>query len=209
MSAVAPGDLVDEPAVVISRRRGVVVVVPYVCPAVLEEVGAGVAADAGVDADRGTPVEADVTERVEVAVLVGEAPAVQVDRPAGAEKRLPHGKDNLAVNENDKGWHAAVRVVRVRPEVPDTVAKVEPQRHELRTRSGSQAPRPPNSPAVNGPAVRPFTGARSRLDSGQRHGLQEAGGKVRATTTSSHHPAGLPIDSPTVEAQVTSWTGCG
>jgi hypothetical protein len=53
--AVAPGLLVDEAAVVVAQGGGVTVVVPHVLPAVLVEVGAGVAALTGVDADRGAP----------------------------------------------------------------------------------------------------------------------------------------------------------
>ena len=69
-AAVAPGLVVDEAAVVVAQGGGVVVVVPHVGAAVLVEVGAGVAAHAGVDADRGAAGQAVVVEGVAVAGLV-------------------------------------------------------------------------------------------------------------------------------------------
>lgn len=80
---VAPGLLVDEAAVVVAQGGGVVVVVPHVLAAVLEQVGAGVAALTGVDADRGAAGQAVVVEGVGVSGLVFEGPAVEVDRVTG------------------------------------------------------------------------------------------------------------------------------
>ncbi len=55
---MAPGSVVDEAAVVVAQGRRVVVVAPDVVAALLVQIGAAVAADAGVDANGRVAVQA-------------------------------------------------------------------------------------------------------------------------------------------------------
>jgi hypothetical protein len=77
VAVVAPGGVVDEASVVVAEGGGVGAVVPDVVAAVLVQIGVGVAAVAGVDADGGAAFEAVVVEGVGVAVLV----------PSGSSRR--------------------------------------------------------------------------------------------------------------------------
>lgn len=56
---------------------------PHGGAAVLEEAGAGVAADAGVDADGGAAGQAVVVEGSAVAGVVAQGPVAEVDALAG------------------------------------------------------------------------------------------------------------------------------
>src|SRR5690242_9202098 len=91
-AVVTPGPGVDDAAVVVAQGCGVGVVVPEVVVAVLEQVGAVVAADAGVDADLAVSGQTDVAEAVAVSGLVGEGPALEDHRPAaGVAEGDPFG----------------------------------------------------------------------------------------------------------------------